>query len=284
MDPAGTPAAAVQIRPLRTQEELHACVALQRETWGATFGECVPPAILAVTQRIGGVAAGAFDADGRLVGFVFGMTGVERGELVHWSDMLAVRPELRDQGIGRRLKAFQRETVARLGVRVISWSFDPLVARNAQLNLNRLGVRVVEYVRDMYGRETDSALHRGIGSDRFIVAWRIDGPEEAGPRPSPDAWRDARILNAPGDDDAPVMPALPGRAEEPVLRVEIPTAIDRVQATSLGLAGRWCATTRAAFEWAMARGYRVAGFHRDHGADRAFYLLSRAAPAPEGRA
>src|SRR3954469_25481170 len=91
-----TAAPTIDIRPLSTLDELRACVELQRETWGSTFSDVVPASILKVSQRIGGVAAGAFAPDGRLVGFVYGMTGVERGRLVHWSDMLAVRPEARD--------------------------------------------------------------------------------------------------------------------------------------------------------------------------------------------
>ena len=81
----------VNIRPFSTLEDYAACVELQEETWGAGFSERVPIAILKVAQRIGGVTAGAFDDTGRMVGFVFGMTGLERGEIVHWSDMLAVR-------------------------------------------------------------------------------------------------------------------------------------------------------------------------------------------------
>jgi len=89
-----------QIRPFKTIEEYRECVALQEETWGQGFTERVAPAILKVAQILGGLSAGAYAADGSLVGFVFGMTGVRDGELVHWSDMLAVRRGLRDSGLG----------------------------------------------------------------------------------------------------------------------------------------------------------------------------------------
>ena len=130
----------VTIRPLQSQADYAACVALQHETWGPGFGEAVPPAILNVAQRVGGVAAGAFDDAGALLGFVFGLTGVERGRVVHWSDMLAVRAGLRDAGIGRALKAWQREAARAAGASVMYWTYDPLVARNAYLNFMRLGV------------------------------------------------------------------------------------------------------------------------------------------------
>jgi chorismate synthase len=270
--PSGT---GLHIRHLGTQEEFEACVALQHETWGADFSERVPAALLKVGQRLGGVTAGAFDAQERLVGFVFGITGVENGRLVHWSDMLAVRPEVRDHGIGRRLKEFQRETLLRSGVGVIYWTFDPLVARNAHLNFNRLGVEVREYVIDMYGSNTDSALHRGLGTDRFIVAWDIATPGATDTPAWREATRAARVVNASDGDRIPTMPRLRDGPAAATLRVEIPLEIDTVRDASLSVAGRWRATTRAAFTSLLAHGYRVAGFYRDAEAERGYYVLSR---------
>src|SRR3954464_452827 len=160
----------IDIRPLRTLDELRACVSLQRETWGNEFTDVVPTSILKVSQRVGGVAAGAFDDENALLGFVYGLTGVENGRIVHWSDMLAVRPEARRLGLGRRLKEYQRSVVRERGGEGIYWTYDPLVARNAHLNFNRLGVRLDEYAEDMYGI-TDSVLHGGIPTDRLVVGW-----------------------------------------------------------------------------------------------------------------
>ena len=268
----------LHVRHVRTHEEYVSCVALQEETWGAAFSERVPAAILKVSQRLGGITAGAFDAQDRLLGFVFGITGVEHGRLVHWSDMLAVRPEFRDHGIGRRLKEFQRDALRALGVELVYWTFDPLVARNAHLNFNRLGVRVAEYVIDMYGSDTDSALHRGLGTDRFIVAWEINRPESTGSREAPlrpEGQDAARVVNASDGDGVPAMPQLRDGPAAGPLRVEIPLAIDQVQEASLQLAGRWRATTRAAFTWALEHGYRVAGFYRDAPARCGYYVLAR---------
>ena len=120
---------------------------------------------------IGGVAAGAFDDSDRMVGFVFGLTGVRNNELVHWSDMLAVREELRGQGIGERLKQYQRDKVVALGVRSMLWTFDPLQAGNAHFNINHLGALPIEYVPDMYGNtgqrparhDAHGPVHRALG-------------------------------------------------------------------------------------------------------------------------
>ena len=265
----------VDIRPLRTQEELQACVALQRETWGDTFTDVVPASILKVSQRVGGVAAGAFDAQNQLLGFVYGLTGVEKGRIVHWSDMLAVRPEARNLGLGRRLKDFQRRAVQALGGEVIYWTYDPLVARNAHLNFNVFGVRIAQYVEDMYG-ETDSPLHAGTGTDRFIVAWPVADDElrerldETHAAAVNRRLLEAPILN-PGNDAT--------AAGDPIgdsARVEVPTDINDLQRSDRDQAVAWRRSTRTAFGRALASGLTVQGFVIDECAHRGYYLLAGA--------
>jgi predicted GNAT superfamily acetyltransferase len=265
----------VDIRPLRTQEELHACVALQRETWGDEFTDIVPASILKVSQRIGSVAAGAFDDQDHLLGFVYGLTGVEKGRIVHWSDMLAVRPEARNLGLGRRLKEFQRRAVQQLGGVVIYWTYDPLVARNAHLNFNVFGVRVAEYVEDMYG-ETESPLHRGIGTDRLIVAWPVSDDEvqrrlsETHAAGVSRELLEAPILNADHGSSA-TNAAVTDRT-----RIEIPTDIGSLQDSDRSQAIAWRHSTRAAFARALFAGLTVQGFVIDECAQRGYYLLARA--------
>ena len=263
------------LRHLATSADYQACVALQREVWGATFDDCVPASILKVSQRIGGIAAGAFDDAGQLLGFVFGMTGVERGIPVHWSDMLAVRAGARDLGIGRRLKEFQRDALLAQGVGTMYWTYDPLVARNAHLNFNRLGVEVAEYVPDMYGEPT-SDLHRGVGTDRLVVRWNMapDAPAPA-PLPHPEQLERSPIVAPAGADATTVFAARP-----PLARVEVPADIAAVQDRSLDEAAAWRAATRPAFVEGMRRGYRVSGFYRDGANGRCFYVLASHSPSP----
>jgi len=262
------------IRPLATQQEREACVELQRETWGREFTELVPPSLLYAVQKIGGVVAGAFDPARRLLGFVFGFTGTEGGRLVHWSDMVAVRADAQGRGIGPALKAWQREAVMRLGVTVMYWTCDPLVSKNAHLNFNHYGVRVVEYVQDLYGSETHSVLHRGLGTDRFVVAWALDrsGPP---PRPPAAALREAPIVNEGTEAGTESTPERFAAAPPSALRIEIPADIAQVQAASLDLAGRWRQATRHGFLWCLSHGYAVTGFARDVAAGRGYYLLTR---------
>lgn len=264
----------IDIRPLRTLDELRACVTLQRETWGDEFTDVVPTSILKVSQRIGGVAAGAFDDAGTLLGFVYGLTGVQDGRIVHWSDMLAVRPEARNLRLGRRLKEFQRKAVQQLGGVVIYWTYDPLVARNAHLNFNVFGVRAAEYVEDMYG-ETESPLHQGIGTDRFIVAWpvadadmnqRLGETHAAGGNTT---LREAPILNAGNTSQIATLSG-------DVARVEVPTDINALQQSDRNEAIRWRHSTRAAFRRALDAGLAVQGFVIDDCAKRGYYLMGRA--------
>lgn len=268
----------VTIRALSSQHDYAACVELQRDTWGREFADTVPATILMVSQRIGGVSAGAFDAAGRLLGFVFGMTGVENGHVVHWSDMLAVRAEAQNLGIGRRLKEFQRSAVARVGGHVIYWTFDPLVARNAHLNFNVFGVRAVEYRRDMYGDDTGSQLHRGIGTDRLIVAWPVDDRDLAVRKRETAAARGgASWIETPivGDVDHPDHRWDHSIGERPQLRIAVPLDISALQARDESRAASWRSSTRAAFESAFAKGYHVAGFTTDGDRERGYYLLDR---------
>jgi len=277
----------VEIRHVRTHDEFVKCVKLQGATWGAAFSESVPATILKITQRLGGVTAGAFDPDGTLLGFIFGVTGIEDGALVHWSDMLAVDARAQNQGIGRRLKEFQREAVLAVGVTRMYWTYDPLVARNAHFNLNRLGARVREYVPDMYGADTGSALHSGLGTDRFIVVWPITPAAvtedaaaiaRAEAAPSLAGWRASPILNAGTVEGTITDLTSFNGVPPPLARVEIPADIFRVQSVHVAQAIRWRQSTRRAFQWALANSYSIERFEHDPSGDVGHYVLARTAP------
>ena len=268
------------IRPFEHIDEFRECVDLQEETWGHGFSERVAPAILKVSQILGGVAAGAYDGSGRLTGFVFGMTGVKDGEVVHWSDMLAVRRGARDTGLGSRLKTYQREVLLERGVQKMFWTFDPLQSRNAYLNFAKLGIVVREYVRDMYG-QTDSPLHRGIGTDRFIALWLMDSERVArrvaGVEQGPEMADAEDAPVALGVEDAGSELVRPGETilgmEETRVRVSIPAEISILMSRSSELAVAWRRATRTVLTHYMGRGYQVHELLR--GGNASQYLLSR---------
>lgn len=270
------PPTEVTIRPFDSRADYDACVRLQRETWGEDFVDVVPATILMVSQRVGGVSAGAFDADGRLLGFVFGISGIRDGEPAHWSDMLAVRPEARGAGLGKRLKHFQRDQLLERGIRRMLWTYDPLVARNANLNLNGLGARPVEYVANMYG-DTRSSLHAGLDTDRFVVEWRLD---EAAPAKSNKAEPAKKRAATVDTGTAPLVdPEWLERERrwptDPRVRVAAPADIDGLKATEPACARAWQQAQRRAFTWYLANGYRVSGFEHRRAPDDSHYLVTR---------
>lgn len=264
----------VTFRPFSSTEDFAACVELQRVIWGRDFSDVVPLSILKINQKVGGVSAGAFAPGGRLLGFIWGMTGVRDGELFHWSHMLGVAPEARDLKLGERLKWLQRDLLLPLGVEEVEWTYDPLEARNAHLNLNKLGAEVKEYVEDMYAGEMGSELARGIGTDRCVVRWRIASPRveaaRAGRRPDEElglaTFAAAPILSMQAGDEAYPLPL------SPHVRVEIPSDIQAVKNEQPDLAAAFRRSTRRAFLYYLGRGYQVTAYLRDGG--RRFYGLS----------
>lgn len=268
----------IPIRSLSSPEDYAACVQLQRVTWGDEFIELVTPVILMLSQKVGGIAAGAFSGKD-LAGFVYGLTGFRDGTPVHWSHMLAVHPQFEGRGIGRRLKEYQRGLLLDRGITSMRWTFDPLVARNAHLNLNRLGARAIEYVPNMYGTDTGSLVHSALGTDRFVAEWSLVAPgvEEAlsGTPPTvEDAVTEAPVVNteAVGGVVRPVERDLP---DAPIVRIEIPTDIEQIKSESMELGKQWRATSKRACLWYLESGYVVGGFHKETDTGRCFYHFVR---------
>ena len=268
-----TPTADITIRDFVSQADYDACVALQDVTWGRGFSERVPGAILQCAQKVGGVSAGAFDGEGRLLGFVFGMTGIRDGALVHWSDMLAVRPEAQGLQLGEKLKQFQRDAVCRLGVRTMFWTADPLVARNAHFNINHLGALPAEYVENMYGEHTGSVLHGGMPTDRVVYRWSLDNACAPSDRSGLPLQGDELIPEATTTraDGAPV--ALSTR-DESMVRIHVPNELGDVQAQGAGRAHAWRLAVRSAFTARLAQGFVVTRFVRAQGDALPYYVLA----------
>lgn len=304
------------IRPLQSFDELEAGVELQRQTWGRHFDDVVSAALMRVAQKIGGIAAGAFSDEDELVGMVFGLTGLRENAPVHWSHMLAVRPDGRGKGIGTLLKVYQRRRVLPLDIDRMYWTFDPLEARNAHFNLDRLGVRIEDYVVDMYGSGDTSPLHRGLGTDRFVAIWALDAHVVRSRVESIErtmTWDDSGVVatieasaDSPGGppDDAeeeedlelvrravalpPLIDTVPQLAEGivafeladgGVAFVEIPQDVQRLKSARPDEASIWRAATRSAFTHYISIGMSVTGFIRDPQSGRCFYVLNQPSPS-----
>lgn len=262
----------MNIHDLESTREYRACEELQRTTWGHDFDEVVTHTILRIIQKVGGVAAGAFDDQGDMLGFVLGFSGWRDGRPCHWSHMLAVKPGAQDQGIGKRLKEYQRQKLVQGGIEVMYWTYDPLVARNAHFNLCRLGVQVSEYVPDMYGAPTDNALDRVIGTDRFIVAWALRDPSARSDCSDlPDVTATNAVQSSTGDleltDFNPTETACVG--------IAIPADIHSLKLSDPAQAARWRTVTRKAFQHYLAAGYSVLGFTTHPDRKFGVYVLGR---------
>lgn len=280
----------ISIRPLKTWDEYRAAEELQRTVWQMPdWRDSVPANLMVTVNKNGGLVLGAFEAGGRLVGLAFSFIGMEKREgrrqLKHCSHMLAVLPEYQSQRIGLRLKLRQREETLAQGLDLITWTYDPLQARNANLNLMHLGAIARRYVPNAYGEMTDG-LNAGLASDRFEVEWWLNAPRVrtcvAG-QPLCLEW-DALLKSGAQEIfrvsmDARGWPHIE-HADEPRaerLLLEIPASISAVKAASLDLAREWRARTREHFQRAFAAGYAAVGFvfAVQDGHTRAAYVLSR---------
>ena len=178
------PAPEILIRKCRGFEEYAACVRLQSEVWGYEVSDAIPLREFVVIERIGGQIIGAFDlarstqpgGDGpSMVGFVMSMPGVRDSLPYLHSHMLAVLPNYRNLGIGRKLKLAQRVDALSRGITTMEWTFDPLEIKNAYLNIVRLGAVVRSYTPNFYG-VFSSRLQAGLPTDRLHAEWMMDSP------------------------------------------------------------------------------------------------------------
>ena len=272
------------IRPLHTIPEFREVIALEQEIWGAAVPEdAVGIPLLVATLKRGAILLGAYEG-ARLVGFVYSFPGLKDGCPTQWSHMLGVRPEFRMSGIGRALKLEQRRISLAMGIGLMEWTFDPLVAVNAHLNVRRLGVVVEDYAVNVYG-DSISPLHMGAPTDRFIAQWRMRSPRvEAATTGAP-----APGTAAPGPD-APLVNEV-GRVGGwlvctgfdigllgPRLAVAIPPSFTEMLVRQPDVAHAWRLASREVFLAYLSRGYRVIDFAFAPGADRGTYLLE-AGPA-----
>lgn len=157
------------VRKCHNLDELSACVALQKEVWNFTEADLVPLRMFVVAEKIGGQVIGAFD-NGQLVAFALSLPGSRGGHSYLHSQMLGVRNQYRNAGLGRQVKLFQREDALARGFELIEWTFDPLEIKNAYLNIERLGAIARRYTVNQYGI-TSSPLQGGLPSDRLVAEW-----------------------------------------------------------------------------------------------------------------
>jgi predicted GNAT superfamily acetyltransferase len=245
----------IQIRECTTIEEFDSCVALQREAFGLPDLEISPRRHLIVSRQAGGWTLAAFVAD-RMIGFVHHLAAVRPdNEIYGYSHMMAVAKDYQNKGIGARLKWAQRDRALAEGRTFIKWTWDPMQARNAHFNLNRLGVTVDTYSENFYGTDyfadpAQAAENRpGLQSDRLVARWDLNSP---------------RVIALGAGSSAPV-------ETKPVGSVAVPTEWGAFVKRDTPRAREVQARVRQEFKEAFARGLVCAAFER--GAEESRYLL-----------
>jgi predicted GNAT superfamily acetyltransferase len=176
--PEGAATEEIDVRECTTVEEFDWCVRLQREAFGLPDLELSPRRHLIVARSAGGWALGAF-AGARLVGFVLTQVAARGVEVYGYSHMMAVAKDYQNRGVGARLKWEQRARALSEGRRFVKWTWDPMQARNAHFNLNRLGVVARAYAVNYYGTDYLTATGEfgkplGLDSDRLVGEWALD--------------------------------------------------------------------------------------------------------------
>lgn len=226
----------IRIRDLDTVADVFTASAVLADVWGGDRSG-MPPNLLRALAHSGNYAVGLWDED-RMIGASVAFFAAPAARSMH-SHITGILPAHQGHGLGRALKEHQREWALARGVGHITWTFDPLVARNAHVNLAVLGARVTDFLVDHYG-PMDDGVNRGDESDRIMVSWALAAPGLAAP------------------------------AEERIAAtVAVPDDIAAIRARSVTDAAHWRRRVRDELRRGLADGLVIGGF------DRRGYLLVR---------
>lgn len=292
-----------KIRLLETFDELRMVEDLQRIVWPGSESDVVPAHLLIAAVHNGGLVLGAespIDHSGgfaKLAGFVFGFPGLystpDGLRAKHSSHMLAVHPDYRGEGLGFLLKRAQWQMVRHQGIDLITWTYDPLLSRNAHLNITRLGAVCGTYMREFYGEMRDG-LNIGLPSDRFEVDWwlttkRVERRLSNKARLHLDLAHffaaGAEVINTTQlDADSWPIPTEPvnfsatkraDNQESLIVLVEIPAEFLALKDINFDLAKKWRLRSREIFENLFESGYLVTDFvHLPGKNPRSYYVFS----------
>ena len=243
----------IRIAAITEPADYERCVEIQLAVWGYSDGDVIPKRMFVVARAIGGQVMGAW-AGRELAGFAMALPGYRDGRPYLHSHMLAVLPEHRNAGLGRRLKLAQRDEALARGISLMEWTFDPLEIGNAHLNIARLGVIARRYLPDFYG-PSSSALQGGLPTDRLVAEWWLNSD------------RVRRIL---GEEKAAQL----STDSQPSERVDVPRAVYdwKRSPEQRKLAEQLQTRNRLALETAFARGLAVTGYERSPEGDGCFLL------------
>jgi predicted GNAT superfamily acetyltransferase len=273
------------IRLLESPEDMTAVEELQRAVWPGSETDVVPAHMLITATHNGGLVIGAF-VEKQIIGFVFGFPGIEfipdGPRPKHCSHMMGIHPDHRDSGVGFALKRAQWQMVRHQGLDHITWTYDPLLSRNAYLNIAKLGAVCNTYRRSEYGDMRDG-LNAGLPSDRFQLDWWVN-TRRVERRLSNRPRRPLKLENFSKAELQPLYTPYSGlsgfmqppehfaQLEGRLALAEIPSDFSAIKDADFPLARDWRFFSREVFEAAFATGYIVTDFVYDQ--SRSFYVLT----------
>jgi predicted GNAT superfamily acetyltransferase len=275
----------ITIGPFRNLKDYDACMDIQREVWHIADIDIVPVTLLVAAEREGGISLGAYNSLGEMIGFCWSIVGMEHGEVVQHSHMLAVRTAYRNFNVGYRLKLAQRKEALRRKQQAITWTFDPMQPLNAYFNMGKLGTWSATYFEDFYG-ETTSSIQRGLPTDRFLVRWDLKNAQveerlEAGP-PRHDLRKELKkypTVNCLEDLGPGMTQSSPLKLNLTADRLlfEVPYNLPEIKTRNLGVALEWQGRMRQVFRAFFKKGYSAVDFWvaEEEGHLRAFYFLEK---------
>ena len=285
----------ISIRPVERSADLKKLEDLQREIWQAGDLQVIPGRTLHAIDYNGGLLLGAYDGS-EIVGFIFAVIGTVQGlekridqvaaaRLQLYSTIMGVLPAYQGQGIGYRLKLAQREFAIRMGIRLVTWTYDPLESRNAWLNVGKLGAVCRQYLLNFHGNV--GGINAGLDTDRFYVEWWVTGnrvQSRVDRQRRPLGYEQliagrARLINEASFNEAglPVPPADFAESDASLVLVEIPADVQAIKEEDMDLARTWRAHTRDVFQHYFDSQYIVTDFTRredEDGHTRCYYVLT----------
>ena len=278
------------IRLLRALSDMEAAVDLQRSYWGSRPEAVVPGHMLFTIAQHGGHVLAAFErGGGQPLAILVGMPGLSCGAAGASSPYLlskrmVVRADWRQRGLARRLKLAQRERALSQGIRLVRWTFDPLLAANAWLNLHRLGARATRFCEDYFGPAGAGGLADKGSPDRLQVDWQLDSERVralaagenpgAGPAPPLDSVGPTLIRADYDDRGLPRPVGLAAAPPEGPALLELPPDFPGLLRRDAGLAREWRLQLRAALKSLFAAGHVLQDCVRGtlDGRERLFYV------------
>ncbi|MFT4217784.1 MAG: GNAT family N-acetyltransferase [Micropruina sp.] len=255
----------VRVEELTRHPDRLAAAALLAGIWGVPPAESpVPADLMTALSHAGGCVLGAWTPDGALVGVTIGFAGAPGSDRIY-SYIAGVAASFAGRGLGRRLKLAQRDWALARGAATLTWTYDPLIRRNGHFNLNRLGGRVTDFVRDYYPPMLD-AVNAGDLPDRFVVEWTL--ADEPDGHPLPDGSPESPVVlsvvaDAPEVRHAELAEAVRGSGGAGIVRAWVPSDIEGLRGGDPALGRRWRLAAREVFGTLFAGGLRPVGIDPD---------------------